>query len=254
MKTTNEVRILLVEKKGKKYLVHTSLDDEPVVFTEDGLVDNRIIKGAIYDQKEWKKIIKNQDNLLIFDKVLHYIDFKPRTTKEVVKYLKDKEVSDKDIEKIITRLENIHYLDDNKYALQFVLEGIKNKKGPSLITYQLEQLGVDRGLINKVIKEYDPETEYNNALVVATKCQKLNTKYPSKKQKELVYQKLIRSGYHNDAINRALSELEYDDDSFENLEKEYERLVVKSFDRNKIITTLLSKGYKYENIKKLFNK
>ena len=116
MKTPSEVKILLVEQKGKKYLVYTDIDDDPIIFTEDGLVENRIIKGTTFDKKEWKSIVKNKDNLLMFDKVLHYIDFKPRTTKEVIKYLKDKEVNTNDINKIMTRLENIHYLDDDKYA------------------------------------------------------------------------------------------------------------------------------------------
>ena len=254
MKTQSEVKILLVEQKGKKYLVYTDIDEDPIIFTEDGLVENRIIKGAIFDKKEWKKIVKNKDNLLIFDKVLHYIDFKPRTTKEVIKYLKDREVNVKDIEKIITRLENVHYLDDSKYASQFVLEGIKNKKGPSLIVYQLEQLGIESKIINQMIKEYDVETEYRNAYDVASKYQKQNTKYPTKKQKELIYQKLLRSGYHSEVINKVLESLEYGEDSQENLEKEYLKIVSKTTDRNKIITSLLAKGYKYEDIKKLFNK
>lgn len=254
MKTPSEVKILLVEQKGKKYLVYTDIDDDPIIFTEDGLVENRIIKGTTFDKKEWKSIVKNKDNLLMFDKVLHYIDFKPRTTKEVIKYLKDKEVNTNDINKIITRLENIHYLDDDKYASQFILEGIKNKKGPSLIVYQLEQLGIESSTINQMIKEYDTDTEYYNAYDVASKYQKQNAKYPAKKQKELIYQKLLRNGYHSEIINRVLGTLEYTKDSQENLEKEYEQLLHKTTDRNKIITSLLTKGYKYENIKKLFNK
>ena len=71
---------------------------------------------------------------------------------------------------------------------------------------------------------------------------------------EVIYQKLLRSGYHSEVINKVLESLEYGEDSQENLEKEYLKIVSKTTDRNKIITSLLAKGYKYEDIKKLFNK
>ena len=72
MKTQSEVKILLVEQKGKKYLVYTDIDEDPIIFTEDGLVENRIIKGDIFDKKEWKKVFdgestgKSSDYMTVF--------------------------------------------------------------------------------------------------------------------------------------------------------------------------------------------
>ena len=73
MKTPSEVKILLVEQKGKKYLVYTDIDDDPIIFTEDGLVENRIIKGTTFDKKEWNRSIlcshKQED--LAYDHVVY---------------------------------------------------------------------------------------------------------------------------------------------------------------------------------------
>ncbi len=250
----SEIRILRVEQKGKKYLVYTSDKDEPITFTEDGIVNNRIIKNAIFDDLTWKKIVKSKDELVIFDKVLHYIDYKQRTTREVVSYLRNKKIDDVTIDSIIQRLNNIHYLDDDRYAREYISEAVKNKVGPILVKYKLEQLGIKDETINKYLVEYSSNTEYENAYNVTIKYQKQILKHPQKKQKELIYQKLIRDGYHNDIINKVLSSIEYGSDSVDNLKKEYDKLLSKNKEPNKIITSLIAKGYRYEDIKKVVKK
>ena len=249
-----EVKILKVVKKGKKYLVYSSENEDPITFTEDSLVSNRVFKDKIFEIDEWNLIIKKKEQSFIFDKVLHYIDFKPRTTKEVVKYLKEKDIDEESIDEIILRLKDIKYLDDEKYMISYIDESIRNCKGPNLIIHQLEQLGIDKSIIKSSLLNYTSEQQYDNAYLVASKYQRQNLKYPTNKQKELIYQKLIRSGYYHETINRVLNNLEYCDDSLENLEKEYCKLLNKNADRQKIIGSLLSKGYRYEDIKKVINK
>ncbi|MCI6508449.1 MAG: RecX family transcriptional regulator [Bacilli bacterium] len=245
------IKVLSVEKKGKKYLVYVSTEEEPIKLTEDSIVNNRILKGSVIDAETWEKIKKGKDAAFIFDKVLNYIDFKPRTTKEIRTYLKQKEIDNETINNIIERLEEIHYLDDDKYTKMYIEEGIKNKKGPQLIIYSLSELGIDKGLINKYLSLYTKDLMQDNALDVGKKHQKLNLKYPAKKQRELVFQKLSRSGYYTETINYVLNNLDYPSDSMEQLKDEYQKLKKKTDDKNKIITTLITKGYRYEDIKKI---
>ena len=103
------------------------------------------------------------------------------------------------------------------------------------------------------LSKYTYDIQYDNALEVAKKYQKLQLKYPAKKQRELIYQKLIRSGYYMDTINRVLSNLTFQEDSIDNLKLEYEKLLKKTSDKNKIITSLMGKGYRYEDIKKVIS-
>ena len=49
------VVILLVKKKRNKYEVFTSVDEVGLLFTEEELVVNRIIKGATFTKEGWKK-------------------------------------------------------------------------------------------------------------------------------------------------------------------------------------------------------
>lgn len=248
--TNNSVTILRVAKKGKKYLVTTTVDDE-LVFTEDQLVNYRIVKGAVFETAAWEKVKATKDHAFLFDKALHYLDYKLRTTKETIAFLEAKEAPPELIDEIIERLHQIKYLDDDRYATQFVDEGMRNYKGPKALSYALEQKGVSSKIINEKMLVYTRDKEVELATIVANKYQKLNLRYPAKKQKEMIYQKLIRDGYNFDTINSVIARLTYEDDSLENLQKEYERLLSKTDDRNKIITQLMAKGYKYEDIKKI---
>lgn len=248
------LKIIKVKQKGKKYLVYITEDETPVEFTEDGLVQFRIVKDAEFDLETWKQIQNGKKATLLFDQTLHFLDYKPRTTFEIKEYLRKKEADEDTIHEIIERLLSIQYLDDDRYAKQYIEEGIRNRKGPTILSFQLEQLGIDMTISAPYLNLYSSSLQYENAKVIATKYQQLNAKYPMKKQRELIYQKLIRSGYSYEVINQVLNTLDYGTDSVEELKKQYEKLSTKTKDKNKIITALMSKGYQYEDIKKIIKK
>ena len=67
-----EVKILRVELKGKKYLVYTSCDDDAVSLTEDTIVYNKVLKNAIFTKEIWEKIKSENNESTLYNKVLHY--------------------------------------------------------------------------------------------------------------------------------------------------------------------------------------
>lgn len=248
------VWIKKVQKKGQKYLVFINDEEEGLIFTEDQIVNNRIVKGNSFYQKDWNKIIKAQDEGLIFDKVLKYIDYKPRTEKEIIHYLEDKAVSVDVIKKIVKKLKDIKYLDDERYAKSFIEECIKNEKGPNAIKYILQTKGIDNLIIDKYLSDYSPDVAYENALDMAVKTIKSIGGLPLRKQKEAVYTRLQRMGFTYEHINSILNKLTYNELDFSLLEKDYLKLKSKEEDKQKIISKLLSKGYNYEDIKEVINK
>ena len=119
------VKIEKVVVKGKKFLVYIDTDDEEYKFSENQIVANRIIKGAIFTSDEWQKIINSQNTSTLFDQMLHFIDFKLRTKKEVIEKLKEKKASAEDIIYVIERLESIGYIDDERYANLYIEEAVR---------------------------------------------------------------------------------------------------------------------------------
>jgi len=247
----SEVKILRVEKSGKKYLVYTSEDDSPFKIYEDDIVNYRIIKGTVFDEEAWKKITKSFNDSKLFDRVLHYIDYKLRTEKEVVLYLKSLDATDDQIKEIIKKCKKINYLDDDRYASIYVEESIKNKVGPKLIRYNLENLGIERALIDKYLGKISDDVFLDNAKELATKYLKTLAKYPEKKQLDKLKDKLLRMGYNTTTTLNAISTQNIESCDSEIIIRDYEKLLTKTTDKNKIITSLLAKGYKYEDIKKV---
>ena len=52
-----EEKLIWIKKvvaKGKKYLVYINDEEEGISFTEDQIVNNRIVKGNSFYEKEWK--------------------------------------------------------------------------------------------------------------------------------------------------------------------------------------------------------
>ncbi len=245
------IKILKVTSKGKKFIVSIDTNDEEYKFSENEIVSNRIIKGALFTKEEWDQIINNQSKSLLFDQMLHFIDYKLRTKKEVRDKLKEKKASIEETEEIIVRLENIGYLDDERYTSIYVQEALRDLKGPYLIKYTLEQKGIESSLINEALDNLNSDILLENAKVLANRYQKTILNHPENKQKELIMQKLARSGFYMDMINKVVREINFEADDIEKLEEEYEKLKNKTDDKNKIITSLIQKGYKYPDIKRV---
>lgn len=245
------VKIEKVASKGKKYIVTVDINDEEYKFSENQIVENRIIKGAIFTLEEWDQIVKGQNKSILFDQMLHFIDYKLRTEKEVVEKLISKKATEEEIKVVIERLKSIGYIDDERYTTLFIQDSIRDYKGPYLIKFTLEQKGVDSSLINDALSNYPNEVFEENALELAKRYQKSVLNHPVNKQKELIMQKLARNGFNMDIINRVGRQLEFDNDDLDKLCEEYDKVYSKTNDQNKTITSLLQKGYRYEDIKKV---
>lgn len=245
------VWIKKVEKKGKKFLVYTDVDDDPIKCTEDIIVSNRIIKGNSFYPETWEKIKASTNEGLIFDKVLSFIDYKMRTEKEIEEYLMDKACSSEEITSIIERLKNIKMIDDTRYTKIYVENEINHLSGPILIRYDLKNKGIKEELINKKLSEYPDDVFFDNAVKVAKGCLKSFHGEPINKQKEIIYSKLARMGYSSMVAGRVTSIIQYNEVDLDKLQDLYLKIKENEEHKNKIIQKLLAKGYDYSDIKKI---
>lgn len=252
-KSEKLIWIKKVVAKGKKYLVYINDETEGISFTEDAIVNYRIIKGNSFYEEDWKKIVNSLDDSILFDKVLKYINYKPRTEKEVIDYLIEHHSQVVNIKSIIKKLKEINFINDERYAKIFIEEEIRHQKGPNAIKHVLLSKGIDEDTINKYLIEYSYELLYENALDLGKKTLKTVIGLPIVKQKESVYSRLYRMGYDYSIINKVLSVLEYSSLDFDLLKKEYLKIKDKIDDKNKIIQKLLAKGYNYSDIKEVIN-
>ena len=247
------IKIIKVKKNRQKYEVTFLVDkDEDVLtFYEDEIIEYHIFKDKEYTDTEWEEIKKASSIGQLFNKTLNYISFKMRTEKEIKRYLKEQEVTAENIEKIVNKLINYHFIDDEKYAKLFVSSAVRNGKGINYIKNTLLEKGLESSIIDDALTLYD-ESEVLE--IVVPKLQREASKKTNdslKRRKDKITSKLLRDGFNTSFIKKVLEQLTFDNDDKEQLKKEYEKVLNKTEDKNKIIARLLAKGYNYADIKAL---
>lgn len=249
-----DIRIISIEKKRKKYKIETNLDTHTL--EEDIIIKYNIFKDKVFKEEEFKKILEENKNVASFNQVLNFLSYRARSISEVKEYLEKKEVSKENSESIIQRLIDLDYLNDEAFASYYLGYYQKMNKGPNYIKTKLFEKKVDKDTISKCLLKYTLEDEIEIIILVLEKIKDKYFKFPIKRQKEKIQAKLLRDGFTFSAVNSVLRDLKLEENISETLEKDFGKLKKKYQDldqkekKDKIIQNLLRKGYEYSSIKK----
>jgi len=126
-----------------------------------------------------------------------FLKFRLRTEKEIVKYLERKKnnFTPEIIEKVVTQLKEQGYVDDEKFIKLFVTQRNKLKpKSAFALSRELQQLGVDRDLIDAFF-EQNPEDEKNLAFLALQKKQQTFSRLDPKTRFKKAISFLLRRGF-----------------------------------------------------------
>ena len=250
----NYVEILKVTKDKKKFVVLTNNGEYKL--DEETIINHLVLKGKTFTDEEFDEIIKTEEKNQLFNKVLNYISYQMRSENEIYTYLKEKDASLEQIETIIEKLKSFGYINDNELASYLLDSTIRSKKGPKVLENKLQEKKIDAKIIQSTIGKYsyDIEIDVVNNLVDTLKNKKSD--YPIKKQKQHLYEKLLRDGFSSEIVNSIINSIEFVDNSDDTLEKDIEKLEYKYRDLDlktkkvKMINSLLAKGYEYSKISK----
>lgn len=255
-----EIKILSLEKKprSKKYKVITSTDT--FTFNEDTIIKYMIFKDKVFEQKEWNKVLEDAITDEYFNKVLNYLGSSYKSVYEIKKYLYDKskknnvKIKEKQIEDIISRVSSLGYLNDEMLSKNVCDYYYRSNKGPLYIKAKLSEKKVDEKTIDLALMSYSNEMEEEAITRLLTK--EKNDKYPLKKYKLMLTNKLIQNGFSKNVIERVLNSWAFEDKSDDLIVKDYDKIIRKidkkeltNYERKQyIINSLLNKGYDYHTI------
>lgn len=248
------IKIIDVKKKGKKYIVSTLNKDY-------SLEEDTIIKYAIYKNKKFsinqlESIIIDDQKNKVLNIALYYLSFRSRSVFEVYSFLKKKDYSEDLVLSVIDKLIKFKYLDDSVFSSELLDYYIRINKGPRVIIEKLKQKGIEDSIIIETMVLYDDETAKKVIETIIEKNINKNIQFPIRKQKQRLYNKLLRDGFSGSVILSIINQFRFVEDCEESLIKEIEisKKRYSKYDdkvkRNKIIASLLNKGYEYSIIKK----
>lgn len=111
------------------------------------------------------------------------------------------------IEDAIAYVESYGYIDDLRYARDFILYHL-DRKSRTRIEQDLHRKGIDRKLIQQVFTELEEEgTSQDEETMIKALLQKkkYDAKMATRQEKQRMYAFLYRRGFHSEVISRVLS-------------------------------------------------
>ena len=135
------------------------------------------------------------------DRALYLLQSQGRTQAEMIKKLKDDGYSQSVTERVLSFLQEYHFIDDNAYTENYIHVN-KGRKSKRQITYELQQKGVDRDQIRQMLEE-NPVDEEETVRALLKK--KTGGRIPEdKKEIQKLAAFLGRKGFSFEVISRVL--------------------------------------------------
>jgi len=147
------------------------------------------------------------DYEILIEYALKLISRKRYTQKEMENKLKGKEFAKgDDIEKVIARLKEYKYINDDEYAKDFIDNRVRfSPRGKRLMALELRKKGVSKEKVKKAISDSEIN-EIDLARQILKRKQSSLKKFTGQKRKEKIFMILASKGFEFDTIYKVAGE------------------------------------------------
>ena len=184
----------------------------------DAITEFSLKKGQDINEDKIKKILNEDLYYKILDKTLGFISYQMRTNREIedrisqylYKALNNSKHSEGIKKRVIKKVNELGFVDDEAFAKSYVQIKKESKipPGKRKIHEFLMKKGVGRETIEKILNEYQYETELKGAEKAADKKLKTLKGNDSYKNKNRLWKFLAGKGYSSDVI-RAVVDMKF---------------------------------------------
>lgn len=141
----------------------------------------------------------------LFEKTLRFLSFRPRSEKEIRDYLAKKKSNDLETKKIIEKLKEHKFLNDEEFAKWWVEQRTRVKpRADRVIKFELTRKGIEKEIIESLLTSGN-DSDLAKALNLAEIRMKRLRKIEDRKK---VYEKLGRflasKGFNYDTIKEVI--------------------------------------------------
>lgn len=213
-------------KKLKENKYEIEIDETKIVLYDDVIIKYNLLLKKDISKNEMDNVIKENDKQKSYYMALKFIGKRLRTEKEIMIYLKNKEVIDDDINYTISQLKKNNFINDKLYLESYINDQILlSNNGPYKIKNDLLKLNfleekIDFYLNNISSKEWLLKIEKT-----IKKRAAINKKDSNKIFKEKTYHYLLNLGYSDEMFNDILNNVNIIDK--ERFQKDLENIKIK---------------------------
>jgi len=200
------MKIEKYEKIGQaKYRLY--LDNGEVIDTYDEVIlKNDLLLKKELDTYLYQTIITESRIQEYYNACIKYIGIRIRSTKEIIDYLKRKNVIEEDIDYIVNKLTKDNFLNDERFVECFIKDKIKfTTMGEYKIIYELKKHNIESKIIDKFnyLMDYDIMLEKIDKII--NKQINSNRKLDKAKLRNKLYNHLINLGYSSSIVVEKLN-------------------------------------------------
>ncbi len=188
-------------KRADRYSIYVD-DKYSFSLSEQELFSINIKVGQEVTKLELKEILNKAEDDKAYMRVLDYLSRRPRSRWEVEQYLSRKGHNDNTVTKTLSKLSDIGYIDDLKFAESWVrsrraLKHVSKRR----LTDELRQKHVSSADISRVIR--DDKTDEQEVLRHIIDRKNKQTRYQDQTKLKAY---LLRQGFSYDDINIVMNE------------------------------------------------
>ena len=240
------MKINKFKKVGKnKYKI--IFDNIDLILYEDVILKYDLLIKKDVDLDLIDKIIEENKYEDAFESSVSYIEIKMRNKKEIIDYLRKKEFNESHINYAVDKLNKLNLLNEKRYIEAFINDKVNlTLDGPFKIRKALLDFDFSENDIDNYLNTFSSDIWESklNKIINKKKSLMKNKSYTMFINKLKL--DLYNMGYDKYMIDNLLMNIEYSSNA---IDKEIEKAKKKfKNDKNKIISSLLRKGYNYEEI------
>lgn len=262
---TYTVKSIYPVKNGINEVVFLFDESEIIIEVSDKIIQTYKLEPGKEISKELFDILKDYEQVArAYNKALKLLTVKDYTYKQMKKKLMDNGgYDDTQLDATLQLLQEKNLINDEAYTLNYLKRCTRLGIGLNKAIYNLRSYGIDSETIDRCLEENDSDDEYNAATNIIDTYYNRNSNFSYKAMLKKVRDKLYIKGFTTETIEKALADYNFEfDDQKEQLalekefikqKKKYQKKYQDKQLREKIIDTLLRKGYNYEHIRELIN-
>lgn len=205
------MKIVSINKKGRNYRIKFE-NNSTLIIDQDLLSKYNLYEDLELSQEHLTAITEDSEYRKVYSSALRILSRRSHSVRELITKLKQKKYKENAIDRVIDRLVDLEYLNDEKFAKEYFDYAIERKKiGSIKIMCELKKRGVSSEFIKMLITDDNGEAFKKNATLLAEK--KMNTLNIDKLGKEKIRQKLYsylqQKGYETDIIYDVLNSMKF---------------------------------------------
>jgi regulatory protein len=155
----------LAIQKHNRQRVNVYLDGE-FAFGLSRIVAAWLQMDLVISDEKIAALLSEDESETAYQHAIKYIDYRPRTKREVLQYLMQHKVREEIVQNVLDRLEKNHLINDAQFAQAWVENRAEFRpRSKRALAYELKKHGVDPELIETSIEGFDEaEMAYQAAI------------------------------------------------------------------------------------------